>query len=157
MKLRHMTLMIYALSFWLAVAAAETSPRKQDGRQAGEYPTYELWTPSGNIHCYVDLVGSRESGMRCLVNRIAKTLPRPKDIEGCDWTGGRYFQLGADGAGRGFAPCDAREPNQPLVRLVYGTVWKRGPFTCLSARIALLCTNRTGHGLYLSFEEQRAF
>ncbi len=34
--------------------------------------------------------------------------------------------------------------------LPYGRFWQAGPFTCLSARSGLVCTNATGHGLRLA-------
>ncbi len=36
--------------------------------------------------------------------------------------------------------------------LKYGSVWKRGPFTCISLLIGLSCANSTGHGFFLSKE-----
>lgn len=34
--------------------------------------------------------------------------------------------------------------------LPYGRFWQAGPFTCLSARAGLTCTNATGHGLRMA-------
>lgn len=34
--------------------------------------------------------------------------------------------------------------------LAYGRFWQAGPFTCLSARAGLVCTNATGNGLRMA-------
>jgi hypothetical protein len=119
-------------------------------------PTVGIVTPSGNVSCtaYVD---GRTATLRCLIQRTAgPDLPRPAGLEGCDWTGGRWFQLGRIGPGSRFAPCDALIDPSPQ-RLAYGRAWRHGPFRCLSSRFALLCTNSQGHGLLLSRELQRVF
>jgi hypothetical protein len=160
MKLRHVTLLLCVLGSWLAVAAAHPAAFQKSGGHArvAAYPTYELKSPTGNIHCYVSIYGPREgSSMRCLVNRVARTVPRPSNLDGCDWTGGRWFTLVSTHAGERFAPCDAVVADGPPLRLAYGRVWRRGPFACLSTRIAFICVNRQGHGLYLSFQKQFGF
>jgi len=119
-------------------------------------PTVGIVTPSGNISCaaYIDRYATV---MRCAIHRTAgPDLPRPKRVQGCDWTGGRVFSLGRRGPARRIAPCDALADRRPQ-RLAYGTSWRHGPFRCLSSRLALLCTNATGNGVLLSYERQRVF
>lgn len=119
-------------------------------------PTVGFVTPSGNIRCdaYVD---GPLATMRCSIRRMSNPdLPRPPGLDGCDWEGGRWFVLGRSGPGVRFAPCDALVDRAPQ-RLGYGKAWRHGPFRCLSSRLALLCVNGNGHGLFLSREQQRVF
>ena len=41
--------------------------------------------------------------------------------------------------------------------LGYGSRWKRGPFTCVSRRTGLRCTNRSGRGFVLARTRSFAF
>ncbi len=119
-------------------------------------PTVGFVTPSGNIRCDAYVDGSMAT-MRCLIRRMSgPDLPRPSGVDGCDWMGGRWFVLGRGGLGMRFAPCDALIDPAPQ-GLGYGRTWRHGPFRCLSSRLALVCANSNGHGLFLSREQQRAF
>ena len=117
-------------------------------------------TPSGNASCMAWVPEEATSTqMRCSVEEMAgPDLPRPEGAE-CDWHGGRLFQLPRTGPGSRTSFCDAL-PAGPSYRdetLAYGSIWRHGPFTCLSSRLGLLCTNLEGHGLFLSREQQHAF
>jgi hypothetical protein len=145
-------LVLLALGLWhSAVATSEGAATRQGGI------VYELVSPSGNIRCAAYVGGSRTGTMRCSLRRMARTYPRPAAEQGCDWEGGRWYALEATGPGSRFAPCDALLSSKPPLRLAYGKLWRRGPFSCLSTRLALVCTNLRGHGLLLSFEQQRTF
>lgn len=146
-------LVLLALTLWLgAAAASEGSTTRRGGGSV-----HELVSPSGNIRCAAYVAGNRMGTMRCSLRRMARTYPRPAAEQGCDWEGGRWYALEATGPGSRFAPCDALLSGEPPLRLAYGKLWRRGPFTCLSTRLALVCTNLRGHGLLLSFEQQRTF
>ena len=41
--------------------------------------------------------------------------------------------------------------------LAYGRTWRHGAYTCRSRMTGLTCTNRAGHGLFLSRASYRAF
>jgi hypothetical protein len=148
--------LLFALIVGLVIGTPADARRVQTGR------LYEIVTPTGNIDClaYIDWEktgGNRNIEMRCSLTHIARPLPRP-ETDGCDWFGGRELRLGARGAGERFAPCDSIASFQPeKVRLAYGRVWQRAPYTCLSSRLALVCTNADGHGLLLSYEQQVPF
>ena len=43
------------------------------------------------------------------------------------------------------------------VTLRYGRTWRNGAYTCRSRLTGLTCTNRAGHGLFLSRVSYRAF
>jgi hypothetical protein len=141
-----------------ATVSAPSSTASTPAQQAADPPTYRIVSPSGNISCHAMVSGPRNGLMRCTLMRTAKVVPRPASagIE-CNWEGGRLFSLGETGVGKRDAWCDDFSVNKPPIRLAYGRVWHRGPFSCLSSQIALLCTNAEGHGLLLSYTQQRAF
>ncbi|MDQ3870416.1 MAG: hypothetical protein M3301_02225 [Chloroflexota bacterium] len=122
--------------------------------------TAVIQTPSRNIHCdtWVDPEMKSFAEMRCHIKEISgPEIPRPSWAM-CDWNGGRDFSLTERGPGRRASFCDAlpREPGRTFT-IGYGAVWRYGPFTCLSSRLGLLCTNPPGHGLFLSRERQQGF
>jgi hypothetical protein len=41
--------------------------------------------------------------------------------------------------------------------LRYGATWRSGAFTCTSRLNGLTCTNRAGHGFFLSRQSYRTF
>ena len=51
---------------------------------------------------------------------------------------------------------DARD-TPTYVTLAYGKTWHFKAFTCTSRFTGLTCTNRAGHGLFLSRESWRAW
>lgn len=56
------------------------------------------------------------------------------------------------GGHRAFAPGEV--PGLPIAGVLpYGAFWQRGPFTCLSARAGLICTNGSGAGLRMARAE----
>jgi hypothetical protein len=73
--------------------------------------------------------------------------PVPRGTCDLDWTG---ISMGAGAAHATCAGDTVFAPGAPV--LAYGSVWKRGGFTCLSSRIGLSCANRSGHGFFLSKE-----
>jgi hypothetical protein len=117
-------------------------------------------TPSGNIHCDAWMYGPKETDaqMRCFIEEISgPELPRPAWAH-CDWDGGRSFELGGKAPGARASFCDALgAPLGDVVTLEYGSAWTHGPFTCLSSQLGLLCTNASGHGVFLSRERQEPF
>jgi Family of unknown function (DUF6636) len=119
-----------------------------------------IQTPSGNIHCDAWVYGPRDKDaeMRCFIEEISgPELPRPSTAH-CDWDGGRSFEIGGREAGGRASFCDALggRPTKP-VTLDYGRAWSYGPYTCLSSLLGLLCTNASGHGVFLSRETQQPF
>jgi hypothetical protein len=155
MRLNGLTraLFVFVLA---APLAAGSSTASTPAHQAADPPGYRIVSPSGNINCSAIVDGPRDGTMRCYLNRSAKVIARPASAE-CDWEGGRLFSLMATREGWRASWCDALPVSAPAMRLAYGRVWHRGPFSCLSSRLALLCTNADGHGLLLSYEQQRAF
>jgi len=106
------------------------------------YVTFRM--PSGNIACGY----STDSGpvtLRCDI--LSGMKPRPRGSCELDWTG---LSMGRGTARPTCAGDTVYDRKAPLLK--YGNVWKRGLFTCVSLLIGLTCTNRTGHGFFLSKE-----
>jgi hypothetical protein len=98
--------------------------------------------------------------MRCTIEEMSgPDLPAPEGMDCGERAGGRNFELSGTGPGSRTWFCDAipAEPGYPDETLAYGSVWRNGPYTCLSSRLGLLCTNLDGHGLFLSREQQHPF
>ena len=104
--------------------------------------------PSKNIGCgYLTGLGPAE--LRCDIRSGLR--PTPRGTCELDWTGISM----ARGAARATCAGDTVfGPGAPV--LAYGSVWKRGGFTCLASRSGLSCANRAGHGFFLSREYWQA-
>ena len=100
--------------------------------------------PSGNIACgYITGVG--QVTLRCDI--LSGLKPEPRGRCQNDWNG---LSMGR-GTARPTCAGDTVYDRRARV-LKYGSVWKRGPFTCVSLLIGLSCVNTTGHGFFLSKE-----
>ena len=114
-------------------------------------------TPSKNIGCtYVAPFASTDKPyLRCDIGSGLHPLPpRPKSCD-LDWGYG-YSMNGGSGKAKPFCAGDtAKDPRAPILQ--YGRTWKTGPFTCVSQRIGLRCTNLVRHGFFLSRERSYTF
>jgi hypothetical protein len=103
--------------------------------------------PSNNIACGY-LTGIGPTVLRCDV--LSGLKPRPTARCELDWVG---ISMSSKRATPTCAGDTVFDRNAPVLR--YGSVWKRGIFTCLSARVGLSCANRAGAGFFLSRETWR--
>jgi hypothetical protein len=114
----------------------------------GGSPSIETFRlPSKNIGCtFAAGLAGAPTFLRCDIRSGLKPVPRgPCEL---DWTG-----LSMKTRGRAGPSCAGDTAIDYRAKiLAYGTAWKRAGFTCLSARIGLTCTNRTGNGFFLSRE-----
>jgi hypothetical protein len=117
-------------------------------------------SPSGNIKC---LFIPNPSILLCQIARAdyAKTLQARcmgPGGAGVDWHG---FELTA--SRKGGVTCSGGILYSPgsqrpvYVNLPYGTSWRHGVFTCKSRVTGVTCTNRTGHGLFVSRQTWRVW
>jgi hypothetical protein len=106
------------------------------------YVTFRM--PSGNIACGYS-TGFGPVTLRCDI--LSGLKPEPRRPCELDWTG---LSIGRGTATPTCAGDTVYDRKAPVLK--YGSVWKRGPFTCVSLLIGLSCTNRTGHGFFLSKE-----
>jgi hypothetical protein len=112
-------------------------------------------TPSQNIRCfYVPRRPTTHGNLLCTIKQAvyngalqARCSGPPT---GLDWHG---FTLSdsrrAEILCTGGLMYDARD-TPTFVTLAYGTTWRHGGFTCASRTSGLTCTNRFGHGVFLS-------
>lgn len=116
-------------------------------------------TPSGNIVCgYSVSADGRSASIGCGIKSGLEPAPRNTCVD-MDYSG-KSVSLNATGRARPVV-C-AGDPGPFLVEakahvLRYGKSWRRGGITCASRRTGLTCTNRGGHGFFLSRSHWRAF
>ncbi len=113
-------------------------------------------TPSKNIGCiYVSATSKKDRPyIRCDIGGGLHPLPpRPK---ACDLDWGYGYSMFGTGKAHTFCAGDTALNSRAHV-LRYGSIWRRGPFTCESSRIGLRCTNRSRHGFFLSREHSYTF
>jgi len=104
-------------------------------------------TPSGNIGCYYVSNRDLNAALRCDIRSGLK--PRPAKPKSCTLDWGDSYELAPTGRARLTCHGDTAIDPTSLV-LKYGTRWSRGGFTCTSRKIGLRCSNRSGHGFFLS-------
>jgi len=111
-------------------------------------------TPSGNIQCGYVSGGGFPDELRCeILSGVRPLPPKPSSCK-FDWGGG--YRLTPTGGARVLCVSDTiRAPKPPV--LAYGRTWSGGAFKCLSQSIGLRCSNRSGHGFFLSRERSYAF
>lgn len=125
--MRRLLLVLVALV--VAVPAATAAPN----------PFFR--TPSKNIYC------AYFESLRCDIKSGLK--PRPARPAGCDFDWGQTLELSR--TGRAKIGCVSDSVYDPHSRaLAYGSTWSRGGITCRSKPTGLRCTNRSGHGFFMS-------
>ena len=104
-------------------------------------------TPSGNIGCYYSSGLGPRADLRCDIRSGLKPLPRKPGSCDLDW--GDSYDMGPTGTVH--LVCHGDTAINPKARVLrYGGKWTRGGFTCASKTEGLRCTNRSGHGFFLS-------
>jgi hypothetical protein len=105
-------------------------------------------TPSSNIGCIFTLepsFGGPE--LRCDI--LSGLKPRPPKPRGCDLDWGFGYGLAPTGRARVVCAGDTAVDRRSKA-LRYGQRWSHGGFSCTSRIGGLRCTNRSGHGFFLS-------
>jgi hypothetical protein len=117
-------------------------------------------TPSGNIICVYSYGGGVTENIECGIKSGLKPPPAHVNCHGAgDFTNQR-ISLRATGRAS-YVTC-AGDPgpfasqNSAHV-LNYGKKWSHGPISCSSATNGLTCTNKSGHGFFLSRAHSRRF
>jgi hypothetical protein len=138
MFLKTLTLAALAAALTPTLAMADNSawvPPAPDG-------TISFNMPSGNVGCtYVPPGGTGTYRTATGGAELHCTIEQPN-----------YRVVILQPAGPAPAPfATAEVGGLPLAAgLPYGRFWQAGPFTCLSARSGLMCTNATGNGLRMA-------
>ena len=108
-------------------------------------------TPSGNIGC---IYSDGPHYLRCDIRSGLK--PAPRHPAACREDYGDSLSMNATSRTR--LVCHGDTALEPRARVVaYGGSIRVGPFTCTSRTTGLTCTNRSGHGWFLSRERYRLF
>jgi hypothetical protein len=103
-------------------------------------------TPSGNIGCGYSS-GPVRASLRCdIVSGLKPFPPRPR---GCELDWGYGYAMGPTGRSAVVCAGDTAVARRSRV-LRYGRTWARSGFRCVSRVAGLRCTNRSGHGFFLS-------
>jgi hypothetical protein len=113
-------------------------------------------TPSGNIGCVFEsgLSAATAASIRCDIR--TKLYPALRRPAGCDLDYGDSFEVGRTGRAR--PVCHGDTAIDPRSRVLgYGHTWQRSGLTCTSRMNGLTCSNRTGHGFFLSRLRWRIF
>ncbi len=110
-------------------------------------------TPSRNIGC----VASSTFGAYLRCDILSGLKPRPPKPARCtlDWGFGYTVKT----TGRTFQTCAGDTAYSPGAKVIrYGATWNvLGRFRCTSRRVGLRCSNRSGHGFFLSRERSYRF
>jgi hypothetical protein len=111
-------------------------------------------TPSGNIYCAYEHYSFAPIDLRCEIRSGVKPLPpKPRTCE-FDWGAGYAMRQ----TGRPHILCISDTIHDFKARVLgYGTTWRGGAFTCTSKTTGLRCSNRSGHGFFLSRERSYSF
>lgn len=105
-------------------------------------------TPSGNIGCE-----AYNGYLRCDIGQ--KDWHSPRRPASCPLAYGDSFTMSA--RRRPIWTCHGDTALHLGGPLRYGSTWRHGPFTCTSRITGLTCTNRRGHGFFLSRQSYRIF
>ena len=115
---------------------------------AGAAPNPFFRTPSKNIYC------AYFGSLRCDIKSGLK--PKPAKPHGCDFDWGQTYVLARVGRARiGCVSDSVFDPS--AAALAYGKTWRRGSIACISRRSGLRCTNRSGHGFFMSRQRSQRF
>lgn len=100
--------------------------------------------PSKNIGCgFTD----QPNFLRCDID--SGLTPEPVKPKSCEQDFG--FAVGMKPSGKAYSLCVGDTVRTSTARILrYGTTWHRSGITCSSSKIGLRCTNRSGHGFFLS-------
>jgi hypothetical protein len=115
-------------------------------------------TLSGNIVCGYIIVSSG-SYVECGIKSGPRPRPAKVSCSAGDYTDKR---VGLKSTGRAVPVVCAGDPGPFLYEakawvLPYGDTWQGGGITCSSETTGLTCTNRVGHGFFLSRARWRSF
>lgn len=109
-------------------------------------------SPSGNIQCAISTGDYAQ--VRCDMGSLTPTYR--KAPLGCEFDWGSSFAV--DAGGKGYLACVSDAVADPGgVELGYGKSITLGPFTCISEKSGMECTNPGGHGFRLSKAKQSLF
>jgi hypothetical protein len=103
-------------------------------------------SPSRGIGCVYANFGT--ASLRCDVRGGVVPLPArdPKCSTEVDW--GQGFVMGVTGRAQVVCAGDTAMGSNTVV--AYGTTWRYAGFVCASSTDGMRCTNKSGHGFFIS-------
>jgi Family of unknown function (DUF6636) len=111
-------------------------------------------TPSGNIGCVFSSGFGSPADLRCDIR--SRLRPRPHRPRGCDLDWGDSYEMKA--TGRVDVTCHGDTAILPNARVLrYGKRWSSHGLACRSRKVGLRCSNRSGHGFFLSRQHSYRF
>ena len=129
------------------VAAAVAVGGSGSARGAARATLIAFRTPSGNIGCVFDSESPTSASLRCDIRTGLR--PRPAKPPRCDLDWGDSYTMSP--RGRVVLTCHGDTAILPQSHVVrYGTRWSKSGFVCVSRVTGLRCTNRSGHGFFMS-------
>jgi hypothetical protein len=134
--------------------AIETAPRSQagNGERIDIGTSFFFEMPSKRIGCAVT---TGPATLRCdtaFATRFSRSGHR---CEFGDY--GQAFALRRSGAARAICAGDTVLSAPDARTIPYGKTWLLGPYTCISRKSGLACSNPDGHGIALSLQAQKVF
>jgi uncharacterized protein DUF6636 len=116
---------------------------------APRFPSFK--SPSGNIVCGHSARADREAYVACGIKTGLRPAPRNTCVD-LDYSGKR---MSLRAAGSAVIDLCAGDPGPFVLAdtapvLGYGSKWSGGGIVCSSRRTGVTCTNRSGHGFFMS-------
>ncbi len=117
-------------------------------------------TPTRNISCfYVPIKPTARGNLLCDIKQSSYSRAEQAGCQartGLDWHGYELpWNRKASPSCAGGIMYDIGRDTPRFVVLAYGRTWRSHGFTCTSRVTGLTCTNRHGHGLFLSRASRR--
>lgn len=117
---------------------------------------FGFMTPSGNIYCNGYVSGG--GGISCTIVKKSNGPAEPKPSS-CNGVWGHVFDL--EGRGKAGMSCHTWPAGPKRVDYSdvapYGVSANFGDITCFSEKTGLTCTNKKGHGFFLSRKKQLVY
>jgi hypothetical protein len=125
---------------------------------AGEAKFGTFKTPSGNIVCAHSVASTRKASIGCGIQSGLEPAPKNTCTD-LDYSGKR---MSLSSTGAAVLDLCAGDPGPFLYVkkapvLGYGSKWRGGGIVCASRQTGLTCTNRSGHGFFLSRPHSYSF
>lgn len=110
-------------------------------------------TPSGNIYCNGQVGGG--GGISCVIVERTGKLAQSKPGS-CSGVWGHEYEL--EGSGRASLSCSSKPSRVDYTDIApYGVSADFGDISCTSERTGFTCSNKSGHGFFLSRRKQTIF
>jgi len=116
----------------------------------------EFRTPTGNIGCVFSegFAGDAAPTIRCDIR--SRLVPQPPPPKGCRLDSGDSLEISL--FDHAILVCHGDTAIDPHARvLAYGHVFRRDGVGCISRAVGITCTNRHGHGFFMSRQSWRIF